>query len=115
MGFQIDVMPLALSSFKFCLGLHSFLKCWIISFQVLQGYLEGKLLLWHCSMVSGEGGSNRVASFDQFFQWHRLFMVTVWAATIAGVVLVAIELGGWPYDQVDCPNLMMMVGWWRSW
>ena len=27
-------------------------------------------------------------------------MVMVWAATIAGVVLVAIELGGWPYDQV---------------
>ena len=40
-------------------------------------------------------------------------MITVWAATIAGVVLVAIELGGWPYghghshghghDQVDHP------------
>ena len=28
----------------------------IISFQVLQGHLEGKLLLWHCSMVSGEEG-----------------------------------------------------------
>ena len=51
--------------------------------------------------------------FDQMFQWHRLCMVTVWAATIAGVVLVAIELGGWPYDQVDCPNLMMMAGWWQ--
>ena len=36
-------------------------------------------------------------------------MVTVWAATIAGVVLVAIELGGWPYDQVDHPDLW---GWW---
>ena len=26
-------------------------------------------------------------------------MVTVWGATIAGVSLVAVELGGWPYDQ----------------
>ena len=89
----------------------------IISFQVLQGHLEGKLLLWHRSMVSGEGGlqkNNMDGVSYQFFQWHRLFMVTVWAATIVGVVLVAIELGGWPYDQVDCPNLVMMVvGWWR--
>ena len=35
-------------------------------------------------------------------------MVMVWAATIAGVVLVAIELGGWPYDQVGWDGVLYL-------
>ena len=73
-------------------------------------------MLWYGTMVPGENDITKVffedpitivrsfmwTIFAKLFasQWHRLLMVMVWAATIAGVVLVAIELGGWPYDQV---------------
>ena len=36
-------------------------------------------------------------------------MIITWSATIAGVVLVAVELGGWPYDQVSRHLIMMMM------
>ena len=39
-------------------------------------------------------------------------MIITWSATIAGVVLVAVELGGWPYDQVFSHRItttMMMM------
>ena len=48
--------------------LSDIVRC-ITSFQVLQGHLEGKLLLWHCSMVSGEEGLQKLigrALFDNF-------------------------------------------------
>ena len=60
MRIQIYLKQVALSSLKFSFGLYSFLECCMISFQVLQGYLEGKLLLWHCSMVSGEEGLKKL-------------------------------------------------------
>ena len=34
----------------------------------------------------------------QWFLWHRLLMFLVWAGTIAGVVIIFIDLGGWPYS-----------------
>ena len=36
-------------------------------------------------------------------------MIITWSATIAGVVLVAVELGGWPYDQVSCHPMMTIT------
>ena len=33
-------------------------------------------------------------------------MVVTWSLTICGVVLVAVEVGGWPYDQ----EFIMKVG-----
>ena len=36
---------------------------------------------------------------DQWFIWHRFFMILVWAATIAGVVCIVLEVGGWSYDK----------------
>ena len=34
----------------------------------------------------------------QWFIWHRLIMFLVWAGTIAGVVCIFLEVGGWPYS-----------------
>ena len=36
---------------------------------------------------------------DQWFFWHRFFMILVWAATIAGVVCIGVHVRGWPYDK----------------
>ena len=35
---------------------------------------------------------------DQWFLWHRFLMFLVWAGTIAGVVLIVLHTGGWPYS-----------------
>ena len=91
-------------------------RLWDDVSEVFQSHLEIKFMLRHCTMVPGENDITKVffedpitivrsfmwTIFAKLFasQWHRLLMVMVWAATIAGVVLVAIELGGWPYDQV---------------
>ena len=34
----------------------------------------------------------------QWFLWHRFLMFLVWAGTIAGVVLIVLHTGGWPYS-----------------
>ena len=34
-------------------------------------------------------------------------MMTVWSLTITGVVLIAVEVGGWPYDKTF---IMQVVG-----
>lgn len=36
---------------------------------------------------------------DQWFAWHRTFMVLTWSLTIVGFVLIFVELGGWSAEQ----------------
>lgn len=41
---------------------------------------------------------NRLCGKDQWFVWHRFFMVLVWLLTLAGFVLIFVELGSWTAD-----------------
>lgn len=36
---------------------------------------------------------------DQWFAWHRTFMILTWSLTIAAFVLIFVELGGWSAEQ----------------
>lgn len=42
---------------------------------------------------------------DQWFAWHRFFMVLTWALTVAGFVIIFVEIGGW--SQVDNPHAII--------
>ncbi|XP_053677551.1 putative ferric-chelate reductase 1 homolog [Anopheles nili] len=44
---------------------------------------------------------------DQWFAWHRFLMVLTWALTVAGVVVIFIEIGGW--SQVRNPHAILGV------
>ncbi|XP_074113613.1 putative ferric-chelate reductase 1 homolog [Cotesia typhae] len=37
---------------------------------------------------------------DQWFVWHRFFMVLTWAMTIAGCVIIFVELGTWSSETI---------------
>lgn len=41
---------------------------------------------------------SRLCGKDQWFVWHRFFMVLVWLLTLAGFVLIFLELGAWTSD-----------------
>lgn len=36
---------------------------------------------------------------DQWFMWHRTFMVLTWALTVAGFIIIFVEIGGWSGEQ----------------
>uniref|UniRef100_U5EVK0 Putative ferric-chelate reductase 1 n=1 Tax=Corethrella appendiculata TaxID=1370023 RepID=U5EVK0_9DIPT len=42
---------------------------------------------------------------DQWFAWHRFFMVLTWLLTIAGFVLIFIEIDGW--SQANNPHAIL--------
>ncbi|XP_058125486.1 putative ferric-chelate reductase 1 homolog isoform X1 [Anopheles ziemanni] len=44
---------------------------------------------------------------DQWFAWHRFLMVLTWALTVAGVVVIFVEIGGW--SQVRNPHAILGV------
>lgn len=44
---------------------------------------------------------------DQWFAWHRFLMVLTWLLTIAGFVIIFVEIGGW--SQVDNPHAILGV------
>lgn len=44
---------------------------------------------------------------DQWFAWHRFFMVLTWVLTVAGFVIIFVEIGGW--SQVDNPHAILGV------
>lgn len=39
--------------------------------------------------------NSKMCKLDQWFIWHRTFMMTTWGLTIAGFVLIFLELNGW--------------------
>lgn len=42
---------------------------------------------------------------DQWFAWHRFFMIATWALTIAGFVIIFVELRGW--SAADNPHAIL--------
>ncbi|XP_055318321.1 putative ferric-chelate reductase 1 homolog isoform X3 [Sitodiplosis mosellana] len=42
---------------------------------------------------------------DQWFAWHRMFMILTWALTIAAFVLIFVELGAWSAE--DNPHAIL--------
>lgn len=44
---------------------------------------------------------------DQWFAWHRFLMVLTWVLTMAGFVIIFVEIGGW--SQVDNPHAILGV------
>ncbi|XP_068248554.1 putative ferric-chelate reductase 1 homolog isoform X1 [Palaemon carinicauda] len=44
---------------------------------------------------------NRCCGIDQWFHFHRLFMILTWGLTIAGFVLIVIHVGGWVDDPIS--------------
>ncbi|XP_055626075.1 putative ferric-chelate reductase 1 homolog isoform X2 [Toxorhynchites rutilus septentrionalis] len=44
---------------------------------------------------------------DQWFAWHRFLMICTWALTMAGFVIIFVEIGGW--SQVDNPHAILGV------
>lgn len=44
---------------------------------------------------------------DQWFAWHRFLMVLTWALTVAGFVIIFVEIGGW--SKVDNPHGILGV------
>ncbi|XP_019562157.1 putative ferric-chelate reductase 1 homolog isoform X1 [Aedes albopictus] len=44
---------------------------------------------------------------DQWFAWHRFLMVLTWCLTVAGFVIIFVEIGGW--SQVDNPHAILGV------
>lgn len=42
---------------------------------------------------------------DQWFAWHRFLMVLTWVLTIAGFVVIFVEIGGW--SQADNPHAIL--------
>lgn len=42
---------------------------------------------------------------DQWFAWHRFFMILTWALTIAGFVIIFVELRGW--SAADNPHAIL--------
>ncbi|XP_066965921.1 putative ferric-chelate reductase 1 homolog isoform X2 [Macrobrachium rosenbergii] len=44
---------------------------------------------------------NKCCGIDQWFHFHRLFMILTWGLTIAGFVLIVIYEGGWTEDPVS--------------
>ncbi|XP_065088018.1 putative ferric-chelate reductase 1 homolog isoform X1 [Ochlerotatus camptorhynchus] len=42
---------------------------------------------------------------DQWFAWHRFLMVLTWVLTMAGFVIIFVEIGGW--SQVDNPHAIL--------
>ena len=59
---------------------------------------QAQWFIWH-RWVPGFPQSKTILSlFYCLFLLARLFMVLVWAGTIAGVVLIFLDIGGWPYS-----------------
>lgn len=48
--------------------------------------------------MNGETNVRELMSIIFFVQWHRFFMVLVWLLTLAGFVLIFIEVGSWTAD-----------------
>uniref|UniRef100_A0A182Q8D5 DOMON domain-containing protein n=1 Tax=Anopheles farauti TaxID=69004 RepID=A0A182Q8D5_9DIPT len=44
---------------------------------------------------------------DQWFAWHRFLMVLTWALTVAGIVVIFVEIGGW--SQVRNPHAILGI------
>lgn len=44
---------------------------------------------------------------DQWFAWHRICMVMTWLLTIAGFIIIFVEIKGW--SQVDNPHAILGV------
>lgn len=44
---------------------------------------------------------------DQWFAWHRFLMVLTWVLTMAGFVIIFVEIGGW--SKVDNPHAILGV------
>ncbi|XP_049298973.1 putative ferric-chelate reductase 1 homolog isoform X2 [Anopheles funestus] len=44
---------------------------------------------------------------DQWFAWHRFLMVVTWALTVAGIVVIFVEIGGW--SQVRNPHAILGI------
>lgn len=44
---------------------------------------------------------------DQWFAWHRFLMVLTWTLTVAGFIIIFVEIGGW--SQVDNPHAILGV------
>ncbi|XP_065343218.1 putative ferric-chelate reductase 1 homolog [Cloeon dipterum] len=42
---------------------------------------------------------------DQWFAWHRVFMIFTWCLTVAGFVIIFIEIGGW--SSADNPHAIL--------
>uniref|UniRef100_A0A182KFZ1 Domon domain of stromal cell-derived receptor 2 n=1 Tax=Anopheles christyi TaxID=43041 RepID=A0A182KFZ1_9DIPT len=42
---------------------------------------------------------------DQWFAWHRFLMIVTWALTVAGIVVIFVEIGGW--SQVRNPHAIL--------
>ena len=42
---------------------------------------------------------------DQWFAWHRFFMILTWVLTIAGFIVIFVEIGGWSSIQNPHPIL----------
>lgn len=42
---------------------------------------------------------------DQWFAWHRMFMVLTWLLTIAGFIIIFVEIKGW--SSVDNPHAIL--------
>lgn len=36
---------------------------------------------------------------DQWFAWHRTFMILTWSLTMAGFIIIFVEIGGWSGEQ----------------
>lgn len=48
---------------------------------------------------------NQLCGKDQWFAWHRFLMVLTWVLTMAGFVIIFVEIGGW--SQVDNPHAIL--------
>lgn len=44
---------------------------------------------------------------DQWFAWHRFLMVLTWILTVAGFIVIFVEIGGW--SQADNPHAILGV------
>ncbi|XP_055528537.1 putative ferric-chelate reductase 1 homolog isoform X2 [Wyeomyia smithii] len=50
---------------------------------------------------------NQLCGKDQWFAWHRFLMVITWLLTIAGFVVIFVDIGGW--SQIDNPHPILGV------
>lgn len=50
---------------------------------------------------------NQLCGKDQWFVWHRVFMVLTWLLTVAGFIIIFVELGTWSAE--DNPHAILGV------
>ncbi|XP_059484956.1 putative ferric-chelate reductase 1 homolog [Neocloeon triangulifer] len=48
---------------------------------------------------------SQLCAKDQWFAWHRVFMLFAWCLTLAGFVIIFIEIGGW--SSADNPHAIL--------